>query len=76
MSLFKPVMVGTKTNLDTVELIEGQYIIVLDKSELYVDKRKNGALIREKANQNIYCQNSEPIEAKNGDFWFEIESTT
>ena len=66
---FKPVMVNNKKDLDTVSIVDGQYIVVIDANELYLDK--NG--IREKVSQNIYIQAEEPTNPKNGDIWFQIE---
>lgn len=71
MSLFKPVMVNKKTDLteEKIPIIDGQYIIVIDANELYLDK--NG--VREKVSQNVYIQATEPKDPKNGDIWFQIE---
>ena len=66
---FKPVMVNNKKDLDTVSIVDGQYIVVIDANELYLDK--NG--IREKVSQNVYIQTEEPTNPKNGDIWFQIE---
>lgn len=69
MALFKPVMVEKKADLNTVPVVNGQYVVVIDANELYLDK--DGA--REKISQNIYIQAAAPTAPKNGDIWFQIE---
>lgn len=68
-SLFKPVMVNNKKDLDIVSIIDGQYIVVIDANELYLDKGE----VREKVSQNIYIQVDAPTAPKNGDIWFQTE---
>lgn len=68
MAQFKPVMVQSKATLDTVPLQAGQYIVVINENELYLDKPEG----RVKVSQNIYIQpeDTAPINAKEGDVWF------
>jgi hypothetical protein len=74
MAIFKPVMVQSKATLNTVEPKAGQYIVVIDENELYLDKsdKKEG---RVKVSQNIYIQpeSNVPTNAKTGDVWFVTE---
>lgn len=70
-NLFKPVVVDRKIDLtaDNVPIINGQYIVVIDSNELYLDKDN----IRTKVSQNIFIQADKPLTPKNGDIWFQIE---
>ena len=68
MVLFKPVMVEKKADLNTIPVVNGQYVVVIDANELYLDK--DGA--REKVSQNVYIQADEPSSPKAGDIWMEI----
>lgn len=72
MAIFKPIMVQKKENLSTVEKRGGQYIVVIDENELYLDKSETE---RVKVSQNIYIQSesNEPTNMKNGDVWFVTE---
>ena len=65
---FKPIMVNNKLDLDTVPFADGQYIVVIDKGELYLDKEGK----REKVSQNVYIQAEAPKNPKPGDIWFAI----
>ena len=70
---FKPIMVKNKKDLDSVPKNPGQYIVVIDAGELYLDKIKEGEIVREKTSQNIYLQPESaeaPKNAKEGDLWF------
>ena len=71
MAQFKPVMVKDKAALENVAVVVGQYIVVTDDSELYLDTN-NGRI---KTSQNIYIQseNNAPTSAKKGDIWFVVE---
>lgn len=69
MSLFKPVLVENKTKLNTVPIIDGQYIIVIDANELYLDHQGS----REKASQNVYIQLNYPESPKEGDIFLQTE---
>lgn len=75
MAQFKPIMVAKKENLDSISKIAGQYIVVLDASEVYIDKQIGTEVVREKASQNIYMQTESaiPENPKTGDIWFVIE---
>ena len=58
--LFKPVMVNNKIDLNKVEKKPGQYIVVNDVGEVYIDKElKNGNIVRERSSQNIFIN---PLE--------------
>lgn len=72
MAIFKPVMVKNKNDLNNIVPVPGQYIIVTDANELYLDK---GFTLkeREKVSQNIYIQATEPTNMKKDDIWFVIE---
>jgi len=70
MAQFKPVMVAQKTNLDTIIKKAGQYVVVLDAGEVYIDKLEGGTVVRKKASQNVYIQDTEPTTPSNGDIWF------
>jgi len=69
MAMFKPVMVLDKNSLDTVEIVDGQYIVVINANELYLDKDGK----REKISQNVYIQADAPVGMKDGDIWFVTE---
>lgn len=70
MSQFKPIMVAQKINLDTVIKKSGQYIVVLDAGEVYIDKLEGDTVVRKKTSQNVYVQDTEPLTPNNGDIWF------
>ena len=70
MSLFKPVLVETKSKLDTVDIIDGQYIIVVDTKEIYVDK---GIQRLPMSRSGFFIQAEQPIDAAEGDIWFQLE---
>lgn len=72
MAIFKPIMVQKKENLSSVTKKGGQYIVVIDENELYLDKSETE---RVKVSQNIYIQpeSNVPTNAKNGDVWFVTE---
>lgn len=70
MAQFKPIMVNNKNDLDTVPRVAGQYIVVINANELYLDK--NDAE-RVKVSQNVYTQAETPTNAKAGDIWFVTE---
>ena len=72
MAIFKPIMVQKKENLSSVTKKGGQYIVVIDENELYLDKSETE---RVKVSQNIYIQpeGNVPTNAKNGDVWFVTE---
>ena len=69
MAQFKPIMVENKDNLQNVNIVDGQYIVVMDKNELYLDKAGK----REKVSQNVYIQADEPTNMKTGDIWLVTE---
>ena len=69
MAQFKPIMVADKNDLNTVPIKDGQFLVVFNSNELYVDK--NGQ--REKTSQNIYIQADAPVNAKPNDVWFVTE---
>ena len=69
MAQFKPIMVENKDNLQNVNIVDGQYIVVMDKNELYLDKAGK----REKVSQNVYIQADEPTNMKAGDIWLVTE---
>jgi hypothetical protein len=75
MSLFKPVLVNTKNKLDSVDKVLGQYIVVVDTKELYVDKADaEGNIVRVNVSRSgIFIQAEEPTNAVEGDVWFQIE---
>ena len=68
MAQFKPIMVANKASLANVAEVVGQYIVVIDSNELYLDT-KDG---RVKVSQNVYIQNTQPTGAKAGDVWIQI----
>lgn len=77
MSSFKPILVDTKETLSKVPLVEGQYIVVTNDNETYVDKYiKNSegktVLFREKTSQNIYVSKEKPTNFSTGDIWFKV----
>ena len=69
MSLFKPVLVNTKDKLNTVDIIDGQYIIVVDTKELFVDKGNQRLPV---SRSGIFIQAEEPTDAVDGDLWFQL----
>ena len=69
MAQFKPIMVANKTGLADVAVVVGQYIVVIDSNELYLDT-KNG---RVKVSQNVYVSKSAPAQPKKGDVWLVTE---
>ena len=70
MSLFKPVLVETKSKLDTVAITDGQYIIVVDTKEIFVDKGTERIPVNR---SGIFIQANEPTNAVEGDVWFQLE---
>ena len=71
MAQFKPVMVQNKSSLSKIDYLSGQYIVVIDENELYLDNPATQK--REKVSQNVYTQATEPTNAKTGDIWFVAE---
>ena len=69
MAAFKPVLVDVKEKLKNLDIIDGQYIIVLETNELFVDRKGT----REKVSQNIYMQPDSPTNAAEGDIWLVTE---
>ena len=67
--IFKPVLVES-SQLNSIDIIPGQYIIVRDTGEVYVDKPEKE---RVKVSSNVYMQAGEPTNAKSGDIWIEIQ---
>ena len=72
MSLFKPVLVERKEKLteENVPIIDGQYIIVVDTKELFVDKGNQRLPV---SRSGIFIQAEQPTDAVEGDIWFETE---
>ena len=70
MSLFKPVLVETKDKLDTVDIVDGQYIIVVDTREIFVDRGVERLPV---SRSGIFIQKNAPENAAEGDIWFELE---
>lgn len=77
MSLFKPVLVEHKTSLDSVTKVNGQYIIVVDTKEIYVDRlAADGTVERVGVNRgNVFLQSNEPVNPVEGDIWLQTEAT-
>lgn len=75
MAQFKPVMIDLKEKLKDIDKKEGQYIIVVDKNEVYVDKLVDGEIVREKVSQNIYSGTTPNLNGnyKDGDIWIQTE---
>ena len=75
MSLFKPVLVEHKTSLDSVTKVNGQYIIVVDTKEIFVDKADaDGNIVRANVSRSgVFIQAEEPANAVEGDLWFQTE---
>lgn len=73
-NVFKPIMVQKEANLSNVDLIAGQYIVVLDTQRIYLDKLvSDNKVERVKAsNENLYVQADAPTLPKEGDIWVEI----
>ena len=69
MAQFKPVMVNEKANLMNVPIVDGQYIVVVDSKEIYLDRGAE----RVKMSNNTVTQATEPVNPVKGDVWFEIE---
>lgn len=76
MSLFKPVLVEHKTSLDSVTKVNGQYIIVVDTKEIYVDKlAADGTVERVGVNRgNVFLQSNAPENPVEGDIWLQTEA--
>lgn len=72
MAQFKPIMVNNKDDLTNVKPVAGQYIVVINANELYLDKGSTLAE-RVKVSQNVYIQATEPTNVKSGDIWMQIE---
>lgn len=62
---FQPVLVATASKLDTVAIKNGQYIVVTDVNELYVDM--DG--VRKRVNNKAFVQKDTPINPVKGDIW-------
>ena len=69
MISFKPIMVQDKESLDRIPKITGQYIVVLDDNEIYIDTPDG----RKKNTQNIFTQSYAPEYATEGDLWIVTE---
>lgn len=66
MAQFQPIMVNEKANLDSVTVIDGQYIVVVDTNEIYIDK--DG--VRTKVSgANVTVGTAEPANPAEGDIW-------
>ena len=78
MSLFKPVLVENKTSLDSVTKVNGQYIIVVDTKEIYVDRlAADGTVERIGVNRgNVFLQSNAPENPVEGDIWLQTEGGT
>ena len=76
MSLFKPVLVEHKTSLDSVTKVNGQYIIVVDTKEIYVDRlAADGTIERVGVNRgNVFLQSNVPENPAEGDIWLQTEA--
>jgi hypothetical protein len=76
MSLFKPVLVEHKTSLDSVTKVNGQYIIVVDTKEIYVDRLAvDGTVERVGVNRgNVFLQSNAPLNPVEGDIWLQTEA--
>lgn len=73
MAQFKPIMVENIKDLEKIAIKAGQFIIVRNQNEIYLDNTDN---IREKISQNIYMSSEEPkisTEFNEGDIWVQIE---
>ena len=57
---------------NNVAPVAGQYIVVINANELYLDK---GSTLEErvKVSQNVYIQATEPTNMKKDDIWFVTE---
>lgn len=64
---FQPVLVATASKLNTVAIKDGQYIIVTDVNELYVDM--DG--VRKRVSNKAFVQKEKdaPINPVKGDIW-------
>lgn len=74
-SLFKPVLVNNKDKFDedTIPKIDGQYIIIADSKEIYIDEKIGENIERKRVNKNIYIQSGEPVNPIVGDIWIVTE---
>lgn len=66
MVQFQPIMVTNKTDLDSVTIVDGQYIVVIDTNEIYIDK--DGARTKV-SGANVTIGMDAPGNPTEGDIW-------
>ena len=72
---FTPVMVKSHDNLKDVPLKEGQYIVVIDSNEIYLDRKlkSDASIVRDRLSYRVTIGETEPIDNNVGDLWLELE---
>ena len=66
---FQPVLVSDANKLSTVEIKNGQYIIVTDTNEVYVDMNN----VRKRTSTKAFVQSTAPTNPIEGDIWLVTE---
>jgi hypothetical protein len=66
---FQPVLVSDASKLSTVEIKDGQYIIVTDTNEVYVDMNN----VRKRTSTKAFVQSTAPTNPIEGDIWLVTE---
>ena len=62
---FQPVLVSGSKKLSTVKIKNGQYIIVTDTNEVYVDMDN----VRKRTSTKAFVQSTAPDNPIEGDIW-------
>lgn len=62
---FQPVLVSDARKLSTVKIKNGQYIIVTDTNEVYVDMDN----VRKRTSTKAFVQSTAPTNPIEGDIW-------
>ena len=70
--LFQPIIVEQKKDLVSLSVVNGQFIVVIDTQEIFLDKGNERIQIGK--SQSIHVGPEEPSLPSEGQLWFETES--
>ena len=71
--LFQPIIVEKKKDLVSLSVVNGQFIVVIDTQEIFLDKGNKRIQIGK--SQDIYVSSDEPSSPSEGQLWFKTEKT-
>lgn len=71
--LFQPIIVEQKNDLVSLSQKNGQFIVVIDTQEIFLDK--NNERIQIGKSQDTYVSSVEPNSPSEGQLWFVTEET-